>query len=80
MVYRLKRGNGGIDYIGGSSWKSAGNVALTATQIAPNTTETYTLEWKWNTTNDATDTAIAIQGTRPAYVLNIVITAQYNAI
>ena len=78
MVYRLKRGNGGTDYIGGSAWKNAENIALTSAIINAKTNEIYTLDWKWNSTDDAVDTAIAVQSNRPAYILNIIITAQYQ--
>jgi hypothetical protein len=78
MAYRLKRGNGGTDYINGSDWKTADKVALPETTIPPKTAAVYTLDWKWNTVSDAVDTTIATQSTRPMYILNIVITAEYK--
>ncbi|HSN95476.1 MAG TPA: hypothetical protein VLR89_10510 [Anaerolineaceae bacterium] len=76
MLYRLKRGTGGSDYIGGSAWKNAQNITLDWTTISPKATAPYTLEWKWDPSNNPLDTAIGTQNSTPSYVLVISITAQ----
>jgi len=76
MLYRLKRGTAGSDYIGGSAWQTAQSIALDWTAIAPNATNAYTLEWQWDPSNNTLDTAIGTQTGSPSYVLVITITAQ----
>lgn len=78
MVYRLKRGSGGADYIGGNGWKSAEDIALDTTSIAAGAVSYYTLDWKWDPANDGVDTAIGMQTGTPVYILNIVITAEFQ--
>lgn len=78
MVYRLKRGSSGADYIDGSEWKSAEEIALGWTTISAGTVSYYTLDWKWDSSNNGVDTAIGTQTGSPAYILNIIITAQFQ--
>ena len=78
MVYRLKRGSGGADYIGGDGWKSAEDIALDTTSIAAGAVSYYTLDWKWDPENDGVDTAIGMQTGTPVYILNIIITAEFQ--
>jgi hypothetical protein len=77
MIYRLKRGVGGTDYIGGAGWKNADRIALANSAIAADSEAFYTLEWKWDPGDSAINTAIGTQGVEAFYVLNIVISAQF---
>lgn len=78
MMYRLKRGTSGTDYIGGNGWKSADNLSLGLTPIPAGAVSYYTLEWKWDSSNDSLDTSIGKQSGTPVYILNIIVTAQFQ--
>jgi hypothetical protein len=78
MEYRLKQGTGGTNYIGDDTWKSANSISLTWTPIAPGAVSYYTLEWRWVSSDDSTDTAIGMQNGAPVYVLSIIIAAQFQ--
>ncbi len=75
MLYRIGAGLGGL---GDSPWRMAGSTSVETTTIEPGKTHYYTLEWKWASGDDATDTAIGLQESKPAYVLGIMIDAWYK--
>lgn len=77
MLYRLKRGSGGTDYVGGSVWKNAQDIAMDWTSIPAGAVSYYTLDWKWDPSDNSVDTAIGTQTGTPNYVLNILITGQF---
>lgn len=76
MKYRLKRGVSGDGYINGDSWKWAWDIGVGGDTIAPGESLYYTLEWKWDTGDDALDTAIGSQEEILPYILEIIITAE----
>lgn len=78
MKYRLRQGTSGTNYIGGSDWRGAGSISLDWTQIPAGDVSDYTLEWKWDSSDDAVDTAIGMQDGTPVYILNILITAKFQ--
>lgn len=77
MKYRLMEGVSGNDYFGGDSWKSAGDISSEAVTLAAGEVNYYTLEWKWDSISDATDTVIGMQTGDPVYILEIVVNAQF---
>ncbi len=78
MEYRLKRGVSGDEYIGGDSWKSAKDIAVNGDRLAAGEDVYYTLEWKWDSGDDALDTAIGSQKEIPPYILEIIINAKFE--
>ncbi len=78
MRYRLKPSVSGEDYIGGSSWKKASEIKAGSALLAADGEVYYTLEWKWLTTDDATDTALGMQKGNPIYILDIIINAWFE--
>lgn len=77
MKYRLMEGISGNGYIGGNNWKVAGDISSQAVTLAAGQDTYYTLEWKWDSTSDVTDTALGMQTGNPVYILEIVVNAQY---
>lgn len=77
MKYRLMQGVSGSGYVGGNEWKVAADISSASVSLAPGEHSYYTLEWKWDSTDDSTDTEIGMQGGNPVYILEIVINAQY---
>lgn len=78
MRYRLGTGTPGPDYRVDSTWREASAISSGNVTIEPGGTDYFTLEWKWVTTDDRTDTAIGMQGLGPVYMLNITISAWYK--
>lgn len=75
MLYRIGAGLGGL---GDSPWRIAGSTSVETVTIERGATHYYTLEWKWASGDDTTDTAIGLQESNPAYVLSIMIDAWYK--
>ena len=75
MIYRLKRGVTGENFVGGNAWRDATAITEFMT-MNPNSESYYTLEWEWDASNNSKDTAIGNQLTLPLYILDIIILAQ----
>lgn len=75
MKYRLKSGS---VYLGGNQWKAASDLQTGTKILTPGSSETYTLEWKWETVSDSSDTSIGKQTGTPSYILTIRINAQFK--
>lgn len=78
MRYRLKEGLVGENYMGGNDWKRAEDIKVLETTLAVNGERFYTLEWKWATSDNATDTQIGTQTNNPIYILDIIINAWFS--
>lgn len=77
LLYRLKYGLTGSEYVGGDGWKAATEIRTDMSLIESGEKATYTLEWMWDHADDERDTAIGIQRGDPRYMLKIEVTAQY---
>ena len=77
MRYRLLQGVSGSDYIGGNVWKTASEISLGGVLLSAGEDNYYTLEWRWDSASDSTDTALGMQTGNPVYILEIVVTAQF---
>ena len=75
MIYRLKRGVTGENFVGGNAWRDASAITEFVT-MSPNSESYYTLEWEWDASSNSIDTAIGNQLTLPLYILDIIILAQ----
>ena len=75
MIYRLKRGINGDDYVGGNAWRSASEI-VEFIKLAKSSSVYYTLEWEWDGSNNVIDTAIGNQINPPLYILEILVTGQ----
>lgn len=75
MIYRLKRGVAGENFVGGNAWRDASAITEFVT-MSPNSESYYTLEWEWDASSNSIDTAIGNQLTLPLYILDIIILAQ----
>jgi len=78
MQYRLKYGSSGSNYIGDGSWRSIDDIGSVELTIAAKDVHYYTLEWRWNPSDDLTDTKIGTQKGKPVYTLRITIDAVFK--
>ena len=75
MKYRLKAGSA---YIDGTQWQTAAELHAGTRTLVPGASDSFTLEWKWETVSDSSDTSIGKQTGDPQYILAIRINAQFK--
>lgn len=75
MKYRLKAGS---VYIDGTQWQTAAEIEAGMRTLIPGASDFFTLEWKWETVSDSSDTSIGKQTGDPQYILTIRINAQFK--
>lgn len=75
IKYRLKKGN---TYIDGNQWQNAEDIRAEISYIQPGVTDYYTLEWKWSTSDDISDTLIGMRNDNKLYLLTAKVNAQFK--
>lgn len=76
MKYRILSGISGTNYVGGADWKTAKNILVDSAGLNPDETAYYTLQWKWDNSNNALDTKIGEQKGTTLYIIDIVVSAE----
>lgn len=59
------------DFILGKQWRAAEDTVLPSVWLAPDSARFYTLQWQWDPSDNAVDTAIGTQQGHPVYRLRI---------
>jgi hypothetical protein len=79
LRYRLIKGFDDGKKVTDDNWKIARDIDFSNASLNAGGDESfYTLEWKWVSKDDETDTLIGTQPGRPIYVLNIIVEAWFK--
>lgn len=78
LQYRLKYGTSGSNYTGDGGWRSITDIGTVEQTIAAGDVHYYTLEWRWDPSEDLMDTRIGTQKGKPVYMLKITIDAVFK--
>ncbi len=63
---------------GKEDWKKSSELTTTKDAVAVDANKTFYLHWRWNTTDDETDTALGIKGTLDTVKIEIKCTVSQN--